>query len=344
MVKKVLIRLGVVLLVLLVIGGLLFWWVNKEMHGSKSNSSVEQRFTIKSGEGVNQISSQMQQAGLITNGLFFDLYIWQANRESKIVTGTYLLRPNMPIPEIVDLITQQGNALPADVRITVIEGWNADDIGKYLAGKGVVTESDFSKEVKDVAKYQKDYAFLSDLKPGKDTLEGFLFPDTYLLYPKTSAEAIVYKMLDNFNEKLTSTMREDIRKQKRTIKEEITMASIIEKEVRKKSDKEIVAGIFWNRIRDNYPLQSCATINYCLESNKKQLSFEDTRVDSPYNTYINKGLPPGPIANPGIDSIMAAIYPQESDYFYFLSDLDTGETFFSRTLDEHNRLKEEHGL
>jgi UPF0755 protein len=145
-------------------------------------------------------------------------------------------------------------------------------------------------------------------------------------------------MLDNFNKKLSIKMREDIKKQGKTIFEIITLASIIEKEVSKEEDRKIVAGIFYKRLKQGIHLESCATINYILGNNKKQLSFEDTRVESPYNTYLNKGLPPGPISNPGIFAIKAAIYPQETDYLFFLSK-PTGETVFSKTFEEHNKNK-----
>ena len=115
-------------------------------------------------------------------------------------------------------------------------------------------------------------------------------------------------------------------------------------EVKSPDDKSMVGGIFWNRIRDNRPLQSCATIAYILGINKKQYSYEDTKVQSPYNTYLNPGLPPGPISNPGIESIKAAIYPKPTNYFYFLSDPETGKTYFAKTIDEHNSNKAKFGL
>ena len=122
------------------------------------------------------------------------------------------------------------------------------------------------------------------------------------------------------------------------------MASIIEREVKTDMDRKIVSGLFWNRIANGTPLQSCATLAYFMKIDKPQFSYEDTQVESPYNTYTNAGLPPGPISNPGKASIKAAIYPQETDYYYFLSDSETGEIIYSKTLEEHNQNKIEHGL
>ena len=320
-----------------------YWYVNKKMQGAKSTSSVEQSFTIEAGEGVNQISQRLEDQGLISNNIYFDIYIWKTKREDKIVTGTYALRPNMTLPEIIDIITT-GQAEPKDLKITIIEGWNIDNIGEYLAKKDIVSKEEFEAEAKNVTKYQEKYSFLEGLDPETNTLEGFLFPDTYLLYPDSTAEMIVIRMLNNFDKKLTTTMREDLEQEGHTFLEAITMASIIEREVQTPKDQKIISGIFWSRLESSHPLQSCATINYILGTNKKQLSFDDTRVDSPYNTYINRGLPPGPISNPGLNAITAAIYPQESDYFYFLSNPETGEIIYARTLEEHNRNKDENGL
>lgn len=337
--KKILATICIICIIL----GSSYFYVSRKMQGRASNSNVEKKFVIESGQGVNQISTKMEERGIITNNVYFDLYIWKKNKEDKIVTGTYVLRPNMTIPEIVDIITS-GKAEPKDLKITIIEGWNNKNIGEYFAREDIVSQENFTTEVKNVAKYQEKYSFLGDLDPLGGTLEGFLFPDTYLIYPDATAEMIVIKMLNNFDKKLTDTMKQDITRNNRAIKEIITLASIIEKEVPNKEDQKVVAGIFWERLKNNYPLQSCATINYILGTNKKKFSFDDTRVDSPYNTYTHKGLPPGPISNPGLNAIMAAIYPQTSDYYYFLSNPQTGETVYSRTIEEHNRNKEANGL
>jgi UPF0755 protein len=151
---------------------------------------------------------------------------------------------------------------------------------------------------------------------------------------------IIEKMLSNFSEKTNESLLVDAQKSGHSLLEIITMASIIEREAPNRDDQKIVSGIFWNRFSVNYPLQSCATINYILGTSKKRLSLEDTRIDSPYNTYLNKGLPPGPIANPGLSAISAAIYPKDSDYFYF-QDNGKGEIIFSVTLEEHNKEKNE---
>ncbi|MBD3238397.1 MAG: endolytic transglycosylase MltG [Candidatus Moranbacteria bacterium] len=336
-------KIAQTLLVILILVSAVFYYFDRKMHGRKSHSPVEQEFVVTSGQGVNQISGRLQEQGLISNSLYFDLYIWRIGREEKIVTGAYTLRPNMTIPEIVDILTTGKNLAPKDIKITIIEGWSNKKIAQYLTEKNILSAEEFKKETGAVEKYQEQYSFLQDLEPKKDTLEGFLFPDTYLIYPDSTPAMVISKFLNNFDKKLTDTMRQDIQASGHSIKEVVIMASIIEREVRDPKDQKIVSGLFWNRLQDRHPLQSCATINYILGNNKEKLSYEDTRIQSPYNTYLNKGLPPGPISNPGINALMAAIYPQESDYYYFLNKPD-GEIIYSRTIDEHKVNKDKYGL
>jgi len=336
-------RVYYALAVVLLLFSLAYLYAEKKLHGRASNSQIEQSFSIKEGEGVNPVASRLEKNGLVSNRLWFEIYIWSKNRESSIVAGTYGLRPNMTIPEIVDVITT-GKGKKEDQTVTIIEGWDNNQIGEYLSGRGIVSKEQFLEEASMVEKYRPYFAFLQELPKGR-TLEGYLFPDTYnVIQGKTTSNQVIYKMLLNFDDKLTDSLREDIKKSGHSLDEIVIMASVIEREVRSDEDRKIVSGIFWRRIKEKQALNSCATISYILGVNKKQYSFEDTRVDSPYNTYINRGLPPGPIGNPGISALRAALYPKDSDYVYFLSDPETGRTVFSRTLDEHNRNKVEHGL
>lgn len=224
--------------------------------------------------------------------------------------------------------------------ITIIEGWNLKNIDEYLATtEGLKVQgrlTDF--RIKD---FKENYDFLSDA-PGEYDLEGYLFPDTYRIFASTTNEEIARKMLDNFASKLSAEMQTEIKKQGKTLWEIITMASIVEKEVRSEKDMKIVSGIFWDRIKNGQALESCATLAYVLGVNKSQYSYEDTRIKSPYNTYINRGLPPGPIANPGLKAIEAAINPTYTEYNYFLSRPDNGETVWSKTYEEHVKNKQKY--
>ena len=171
--------------------------------------------------------------------------------------------------------------------------------------------------------------------PETASLEGYLFPDTYEISEGESPEDIIKNILVNFEKKITRELKEAIALKNKSVFEIITMASMIEKEVKTINDKKIVSGILWKRLEDGMPLQVDATINYITGKNHKSALLADLKINSPYNTYKYQGLPLGPISNPGIDSILAAIYPTESKYWYYLS-ADSGKTIFSKTLKEHN--------
>lgn len=330
-----------------------FFLVSLVSYLSAINSSADKKgsdvvFVVESGQGVNEISKNLFDAGLIKSKFYFETYIWLNKKESSLQAGKYVLNPILNIKEIVDIFVK-GEVNNSEMTVKIIEGWSARDIAAYLEKTKKISEEDFLGIVgSPMVDYRKkgnapkdfsgEYDFLAD-KPDYYGLEGYLFPDTYRIYEDASAEDIVKKMLDNFDKKLTKEMRTEIKRQGKTIYEIITMASLVEKEVRSKEDMKTVAGIFWDRIKNGQALESCATLAYILGVNKSQYTLEDTKINSPYNTYRNKDLMPGPISNPGISAIEAAIYPEYTDYNYFLTDLKTGKTIFSKTYEEHVKNK-----
>lgn len=302
-----------------------------------SADQTEKLITINKGENVNTISRQLLDNGIIKSAYYFKLYARLHGLSSKIKAGSYNLSPSLSPSDIVNVLAQ-GDAINREREIKIIPGWNLRNIEDYLLKNKIVASEDF-KKISDlkVGAWNLNFAkpdFLNDA-PQDANLEGYLFPDTYRIFNDATAEAITEKLLNNFNNKLVAEMRNDIASQGKSIYEIITMASIIEKEVSNFNDMKIVSGIFWKRVENSYPLESCATLAYVLGENKKQYSYEDTQVDSLYNTYRNKGLPPGPICNPSLAAIKAAVYPETSPYHYFLSRPDTGGTVFSKTYQEH---------
>ncbi len=255
-------------------------------------------------------------------------------RDNKIdnLLGRILGRKQAPSPIIYK----------EEKNLRIIEGWRNRDISALLVKNNLATADDFVQAQKDydVSKF----SFLAD-KPKSIDLEGYLYPDTYRVFASSTVTEIITKMLSNLDQKLTSKMRADIKAQGKTINEILTMASIIEKEAPisyakgDSRDAKIISGIFWNRIRNGQALQSCATLAYILGVDKKQYSEADTKTDSPYNTYQNRGLPPGPIANPGILAIEAAIYPTLSNYNYFLTPTNSQDIIYAVTYEEHLRNK-----
>jgi len=310
--KKYLIYLIFGLIITLI--GYLFF----EINSPGSPLGEEKIFLIKGGEGVKEIGANLEKEKLVRNQYLFDFYVFLTGKTKKLQAGGYLLSPSMNIVEITKKIVS-GDVIKE--KITIIEGWNLRDIGFYFENKGMFQAEEF-------------WELAGSSNVG---LEGYLFPDTYEIPPKISLEDIVKKILQNFDKKL-APYRNEISGAGLTIPEVITMASLLEKEVKTLEDKKIVAGILWKRLKNNIPLQVDATITYITGKKTTKISKEETEIESPYNTYKYRGLPLGPICNPGIESIKAAIYPQDSLYWYYLSAPDS-KTIFSKTLEEHNFAK-----
>ncbi|HNV97329.1 MAG TPA: endolytic transglycosylase MltG [bacterium] len=300
------------------------------------NNGVTTEFEIQSGKSSYEISQNLESSRLIKNAFFFDIYMKFSGKYKNILPGKFELSDSMNARQISNKITKKRSGVSFDEeQIKIIEGWNLKQIGKYLIDNGFCTNDEW-KNLSNSNDY--DYDFIKQ-KPKNTDLEGYLFPDTYRVYKDATCYDVINKLLKNFDNKLTQQMRNDIKNQGKSINEIISMASIVEKEVRSVDDMRIVSGIFWDRIKYGQALESCATLAYIIGENKAQYSYEDTRIKSIYNTYINKGLPPGPISNPGINAITSAIYPEMSEYNYFLTDLKTGNTIFSKTFEEHTKNK-----
>jgi len=287
-------------------------------------------YTVKRGLGDEEIAKDLQKLNIIRSSFFFRFYVVASLQHSELKAGEYILSPKMSIYQIAKKMAM-GDVIRDTV--VVLEGWDKKDIAKYLETKGICSQDYFLDLVKK--DYSKTFDFLKD-KPSKMDLEGYLFPDTYEISKGETCEDIVYLMLTNFGNKLTPALREEIIKQKKSIFDIVTVASMIEKEVRSMADKKIVSGILWKRLAIGMPLQLDCTINYITDRNDPSVTIKATKIDSPYNTYMYPGLPKGPISNPGINSITAAIYPTKTAYLYWLSD---GTTHFSQTLDQHNAAK-----
>lgn len=319
------------LLFLVLLLGIIFTFFYHKKTKQGLGGNIEKTFSISSGQSSSQIAKNLKEEGLINSAFFFKLYTRLTKKSSFFQVGDFDLNTNMSIKEIVYDLTQK-NTLKAEERITFLEGWSLKDYEKALKQSQLSRVDNFLELSQ--ADYSDSFSFLED-KPQSQNLEGYLFPDTYRFFLDIEAEDLILKILSNFDRKLSSNLRHDIRKQGKTIFEIITMASIIEKEVRSEKDMKIVSGIFWNRIKNGQALESCATLAYILGVNKSQYSYEDTRVDSPYNTYLYRGLPPGPISNPGLKAIEAAIYPEDSNYNYFLTASESGETIFNESYEQH---------
>jgi len=317
----------------------IFYYAWSQIFLPLSFQSQFQEFVVERGQSLGQISENLAKTNLIRSAFWFKFYVLGKGWAKHLQAGHYLLSPSMNIPQIAQKM-MKGEAIPQEVKVTIPEGFNLKEIAQRLEEANLIKKEDFfnqplSSEVKKLFQEitQKQASTVKDL-------EGFLFPDTYKFKKQAQRKEILLKMLNNFNKKM-EPFKPEIKKQNKNIFEIVIMASLIEKEVKTDEDRRLVSGIFWKRLAQGKPLESCATIAYILGQPKWRYSFEETRIKSPYNTYLHPGLPPGPINNPGLSAIKAALFPQESEYNYFLTAPD-GRTIFSRTLKEHNLNKQKY--
>ncbi|MCL5774971.1 MAG: endolytic transglycosylase MltG [Patescibacteria group bacterium] len=242
-----------------------------------------------------------------------------------------------------------------EISVTIIEGWQISDLAEDLEQKGVINSATLYKTLKAIN--TDSYPLLSS-KPAKASLEGYIFPDTYRVYkPKNQtdekfARDLLKKALENFQDKFTTEMAARAKTQGYTVYQILTLASIIEKETGRnvvtpeqkqalQDERQNVASVFYNRMKAGMPLESDATINYATGKNNPTPTQAELKTVSAYNTYLNKGLPPGPICNPSLSSLMAALYPNQTGYYFFLHKQPSGEPVFSKTFEEHvgNKFK-----
>lgn len=314
-------------------------YVRNKISEPFSGISAEIVFVIKKGEGVKTVAARLEKEKLINGGFYFEFYVWEKGLATKLQAGEYILSPSLSVSQIAEIFAS-GQTAPADVEITFPEGFTVKNIAGKLETENLISSEKFLKEAENLsAKMKLKYDFLSDVTFSPERpFEGFLFPDTYKFAKGAGTEDILEKFLNNFGEKLISGLRREISRQNKTIAQIITMASVLEEEVRTKEDMEIVSGILWKRIESGMPLQVDAGIAYATGKKTGEITYGDLKIISPFNTYLNRGLPLYPISNPGEQAIRAAIYPAQSDYWYYLSKPD-GTTVFSRNYSEHQKAK-----
>ena len=294
------------------------------------NFENEQEFVIKKGESLENIGQNLLNENIITSKLAFETYIRIKKLSGSIQAGTYVLTP-MNIRDLTEILI--AGKVDNEISLRFIEGWTITEIGDYLVKDKIISQPNEFINLAKIDNFRFDYDVLKD--PNIKSLEGFLFPDTYQVYKDTDIQKIIQKMITNFSEKVTPAMLTEIKAQNKTLYDVLKIASIIEMEVPTDADRQIVSGILWKRLSVDMPLQVDSTLKYEIgKQNRNALTFEELEIDSPFNTYKYTGLPPTPICNPGESAIRAAIYPKNSDYWFYLSD-KTGQTIFSATAEDH---------
>ena len=320
----------IIILTSVTVGG--FFYFQHKVYFSHGTDKTIITFEIKKGQGNAAIAENLQEKGIIAHKFYFYYYVYSNKLTNKIMPGIYLLGGNLTIPEVAHIIT---NPEAQALKITFPEGLTAKEMAEVLKKNGFDGDEFWRLTNNIPDSFRKRYAFLTDSKV--HSLEGYLFPDTYFFKRDLTAEQIVQKMLNNFENKLDEVLWAEIKKQNKNLADVIILASIVEKEVPSENDMKIVAGIFENRLELNMPLQSDATLSYLFEDKIDSHTIEQTKIVSPYNTYSNKGLPPGPIANPGMQAILAVINPQKTAYNFFLTAKEGNEkkVYYAKTYEEH---------
>jgi len=286
-----------------------------------------QRFTIQSGQTITAIATNLKQDNLIKSVWGFKF--WLKLTDKVIVQpGSYEISPAYNTPKIADIIASGDTA---NVTVTIPEGFTLTQIANLLKQKEVATQEDFLAVAND---FPPDYEF-SKYRPAGQSLEGFLFPDTYQLI-KGDATAVIRIMLDNFGAKYRNEIKSDLGD--KDLYEILTIASMVEREAKTQEDREQITAVLYNRLQTGMRLDVDATIRYITGNWQDPITRTDLAIDSPYNTRKYAGLPPGPICNPGLASIKAALNPPSSDYYYYLTDFE-GITHYAETLKEHNENK-----
>lgn len=288
--------------------------------------------SLKSDTHISEVSEILFENGVIEYKELFDLFIKFTEEDTILPAGEYDLNSNMDYGSIVsNLETQDESDV---VTLTIPEGYTVEQIRDAIVSKGICDEESIDSALNE---YPFKHDFLEDLEVGENWLEGYLFPDTYEYYKNDDAVQVINRMLNNFAVKYNETITEGAKNLGYSMHEIVTIASLIEREAQKSDEFAKISGVIHNRLNDDdYPyLQIDATIQYII-GHTEELSTSDLKVDSPYNTYTNIGLPPGPIANPGYAALYAATYPESHDYYYYVA-MPDGSHLFGRTLTEHNK-------
>jgi len=289
--------------------------------------------TISPETTTSEIAELLKHKGVIRSATLFKCYAVLFNIDEKLKAGTYIFEGTQTFSKVAAELQKGSTKL---ITFTVPEGYTMEQIAELLSDKGCIKKEDFFKAVEGM-KFK--FPYTDQLPKGKQNLEGFLFPDTYKIPDYYSAEDIIQMMLNRFVEIYSPQYEKRARELGISTLEVITLASIIEREAQKPEERPIIAAVFHNRLNKGMKLESCATVQYALGEVKPVLTLEDLKVQSPYNTYINEGLPPGPICSPGEASIKAALYPADVPYYYFVAKKDRSHVF-SRTYEEHLKAKE----
>lgn len=341
--RKLLIFTILVLAIITV--GVGYLYENATTRNNMYTSATQEVFTINSGDGSIAILDNLYNQNLISSKVFSMLRVYKSGLD--FYAGDFGLSQSQTDAEVLEILSNPASNIDTSREFLITEGSTIDDIATDLAE---FTLDDDNQE--EILKFWSDpttldkiianYDFVTDEILNEDILyplEGYFYPDTYKISDDASIDEITMLFLDTMSLRLeeVDTSNTDF-----TTHQLLTMASIIERETLSSEDKPITSGVFYNRLEADMPLQSDITVLYAMQEHKEQVLYEDLKYESPYNTYLNKGLTPGPISTVSLASIDAAANPDDNDYLYFFADQETGKLYYSKTIEEHQAISSEY--
>jgi peptidoglycan lytic transglycosylase G len=315
--------------------GAAVWWTYRALQPPDVHSQQTVRLTVNRGESVSEIGQQLEQAGLIRSPLMFHLYVRYRKAGQGLQAGTYDLQPGTKLADIVAKL-KAGQVVSDTISVTIPEGFTVSEIADRLEKEGICSRQAFLNEEEHGQFTEPFVSLLPQKKDIKFRLEGYLFPDTYEFSANELAHTVVNAMLQNFQQHIDEQqVMQTLKMTGQSLPDMVTKASMFEKEAQATSDLPLISSVIDNRLRRGMKLQIDATIQYFL-GHRDVVTDKDLHVQDPYNTYLHTGLPPGPIASPGMVAIDAALHPAKTTYLFYVAKYDgTGTSYFSSTEAQH---------
>lgn len=323
------------LLLLAVLVGSYRWYVSG-LAPADAHNDVRIIVPVATGTSFGSVTQKLYDLKIIRSPLAFSLYARFHGLRERVQAGTFVLRPSMDAAEVLTTLT---GAKSKEITVTIPEGYTVKDIDALLAEKGITKPGDIvlCAQTCDFSAYSFLPKDVKGLAPRGGRLDGYLFPDTYFVTDNQfDAKAFLSRLLSTFDTRVVQGLSSDLAASKHTLHEIVTMASLVEEETRAADERPVVAGMLWKRLDAKMPLGVDAAVRYEVDKPRTALTEKDLQTDSPYNLRRFRGLPPGPIANPSLSSIEAALHPKDSPYWYYLHDAN-GVIHYATTNDEHNR-------
>ncbi|MCR6515442.1 endolytic transglycosylase MltG [Clostridium sp. LY3-2] len=319
---------------IIVIGGVVYTY-SKNTNNPIKSSETSVTIDVNKGEAFYTLLDRLKGEGILRSEFMTKLYLKINGISPKVIPGTYTIDSDTSLKELLTRLQTEDN-----LKVTIPEGYDISEIGNKLQEAGLFTKDEFIKAVENY----KLPSFIKEVPGRRYQLEGYLFPDTYAIPKGSSPDYVIQAMLKRFKAEIDALEKQyGVTLNAEQIDELVTKASIIENEARVDKERPIIASVINNRLKTNMPLQIDATVIYALGKHVDVVTYKDLKVDSKYNTYKNKGLPIGPISNPGKKSLEAALKPASTDYLYYILVPGTNEHKFTKSGNEFNEFRKKYG-